>query len=220
MHSPSLANQPRTFLACLDCGVLEPNAFRHDTGNDTSAFLRRHARHRTRQLQRRPLRLSREQRWQRRDRSTSFAASDGERLYVITSEHARHGAATLYQVRPAALLPSAATPAVDKETLRRGLASALFPYQLGEEKFGRFCRVLDDIVKDLAVPQLDLVFEAEQDPSSGIARLPDTAYEELRRQSAPIFSTWEWPRIENFLTHDRDGLLAIRVHRELAALDA
>jgi len=220
MPSPSLANEPRTFLACLDCGVLEPNVSRRDRPAASGVFLSHHARHRTRQLQRRALRLSREQRWQRRDHSTAFAASDGENLYVVTHEHVGHGTPTTYQVRPAALLPTAATPAVDSETLRRGLASALFPYRLGEAKFTRFCQTLHDIVGKLAVPHLDVHFEAEQDPSSGIARLPETAYAELLSQSAPIFASWEWPRVENFLTRDRDGLLAIRVHRELAALDA
>ena len=229
MQRSPIQSEPTTFIACLDCQVLEPTAAetsgqpKCNATNDGAAngFLRTHLRHHTTRLERRDLELSSEQRWRRQNSTATFAATDGKRLYVVTGSRPSRGEPLLYHLRPGTLQAKESNLAVDEDTIRRALVSALFPYRLSASKFRRFMSTLRDVTDSLSVEELDLVFEANDDPSVGIAHMPRGAYADLARRCAGLFDPWELPRIEQFLASDiREGLLALRVRRELAALDA
>ena len=219
--------QPSTFIGCLDCRVLEPAA-QPTTRRGSPAraantvFLREHFGHHTTRLERCELNLSSDQRWWNRNSMASFAVTDGQQLYVVTGSRSAASREILYRLRPGTLQPKELNLAVDEETIRRGLASALFPYRLRATKFRRFMAALQSTIRELSAVQLDPIFEAADDPSVGIVRMPDSAYAELDRLCASLFDPWELPRMQQFLLRDREqeGLLALRVRRELAALDA
>lgn len=216
------------FLACLNCHlsvptVLDPPSCSESaTGAETDCFLRDHAGHSVTRLERYDLRLSAEQNWWRRSSGASFALTDGKQLFLVEAERVRAQGESQYRLRPATLHAREPKLAVDEETIRRGLVSALFPYRLRSTKFRRFMEALQDVIGRLSENQLDLVFEDTDDPSLAIARMPDCAYAELERLTPSLFDPWELPRIEQFLARDRDqeSLLSLRVRREIAALDA
>lgn len=223
----TVQTQPTTFIACLDCRVLEPaapSAGRHGSTAKAAGtgFLQAHSRHHTTRLERRELELSSDQRWWHRNSTASFAVTDGQRLYVVTGDRPSASREILYRLRPGTLQPKELSLAVDEDTIRRGLASALFPYRLRLTKFRRFMAALQSTVRKLSAGQLDLIFEAADNPGVGIVRMPESAYAELDRLCSTVFDPWELPRMQQFLARDReqDGLLALRVRRELAALDA
>jgi len=233
MQSIASSSPPTTFIACLDCGVLEPDpaarevavslSFKAvDTPRRATTFLHAHSRHQTTRLERREINLRSDQSARNGDSALTFAATDGEHLYVVTSKPIGNARPWSYQLRPATLQAKEPSLAVDEETIRRGLVSALFPYRLRPTTFRRFMTALHGIIRGLCPHQLDVVFEAADDLNIGIAPMPDAGYAELSRLSPTLFDPWELPRIDQFLLRDRtrESLLALRVRRELAALDA
>ena len=69
---------------------------------------------------------------------------------------------------------------------------------------------------------MEIAFDAADDPDVSIAGMPDGIYNEILARCAEIFDPWELPRVIDFLrdNRDADGLLALRVRRQVIALSA
>ena len=213
----------KTFLACHDCGLLQPIA--SAAADEVAAafaeahaeFVERHAAHRLGWLTRlgtdtyadRPL-------WDPMS-GTSFEASDGDRIYVVTTTRAAIDAPRVYHFRPGGLEVNTRVQ-LDAQDLRRGLDLEFFPHALRPTKLDRFLSVLREVIRQITPDELTIAFDAADDPSVSVAPLPDERYRELVTRCADIFDPGELPRVSKFLQDNReaDGLLALRVRREVA----
>jgi hypothetical protein len=86
----------------------------------------------------------------------------------------------------------------------------------------RFISVVHDIVSHIPPNDLEIAFDDADDPAVSIARMPTESYQELLTRCTEIFDAWEWPRVSRFLRDNRgeDGLLALRVRRQMSLLSA
>jgi hypothetical protein len=216
------------FLACHDCGVLYPVALdapAHSEENpqgddDFASFLANHASHHTARLVRqgedtasdRPL-------WDPMG-TLAFQATDGEQHYVVTACRQSIEDPRSYHFSPGELEARNSEVAVDDRDLRRALDRQFFPHALRPTKLDQFISVVHDVVRHIPLDDLEIAFDAADDPAVSVARMPTESYEEILNRCTEIFDPWEWPRVSRFLRDNRgeDGLLALRVRRQLDVL--
>jgi hypothetical protein len=219
-----------TFLACHDCQVLQPVAAEVLWSHDEAGALARealeefaacHRSHRTGHLRRcgsechadRPL-------WDPMVTLT-FAATDGERSYLVIAGRSSIDAPRVYRFQPGGLSVQCSEVAVDTADLRHGLDLQFHPYALRPTKLDRFLSAVHDIVSHIDPEDLEIAFDVADDPAASVARMPDEVYWLLVARCAEIFDPWELQRVTTFLqdNRDADGLLAIRVRRHLTVLN-
>ena len=218
------------FLACHDCGVLHPveptGPTRSDDAaqdsEDFAAFAASHASHHTARLVRqgedtasdRPL-------WDPMGTLT-FQATDGEQHYIVIGRRESIEEPRTYRFAPGELEARNSEVEVDDRDLRRGLDRQFFPHALRPTKLDRFISVVHDVVSHIPPDDLEIAFDAADDPAVSVARMPTECYQELLTRCTEIFDPWEWPRVSRFLRDNRgeDGLLALRVRRQMSLLSA
>ena len=216
-------------LACHDCGVLQPVAPVPSSWEDPTAatddyavFAAGHARHRTGWLERdgadtasdRPL-------WDPLATLT-FQATDGRQHYVVTASRESIDTARTYRFVPGILEIRTTEVAVHDGDLRRGLARHFYPHALHPTTVDRFFALVRDVVSHIHPEDLELAFDAADDPDVSIAGMPSDAYDDLLARSNDLFDASEWPRVRRFLSENRgeDGLLALRVRRQIHTVRA
>jgi hypothetical protein len=218
------------FLACHDCGVLHPVEAAGLSGlidptaasEDYAAFAADHATHHTARFIRqgddttsdRPL-------WDPLGTRT-FQATDGEQHYVVIAHRESIEEPRTYRFVPGELETRNSEVRVDDCDLRRGLDLQFFPYALRPTKLDQFISLVHDIVSHIPPDDLEIAFDAADDPAVSVARMPTESYQELLDRCTEIFDPWEWPRVSRFLRDNRgeDGLLALRVRRQISLLSA
>jgi len=218
------ASVPTMFLACHDCGVLQPIAETdaHDSDDAEAAmhegfeeFLAGHRTHRT-------ARLHRDGSESRSDRplwdpmaTVTFSATDGDLTYVVTAARTSIDAPRVYRFVPGTLTAPNSEVAIDTADLRRGLDLEFHPHALRPTKLDRFLSAVEEIIGHIDPQALDIAFDDADDPAVSVARMPDAAYRQLVGRCTEIFDAWELSRVTHFLHDNRaeDGLLALRVRR-------
>jgi len=219
------------FVACHDCAELHPVAspsaafFDDDNEDGTDAyteFLVKHRAHRVACLGRSGSEV-------RADRPLwdpmailMFEVSDGERSYVVTASRRSIEDERVYRFTTGVLAVGSSEVQIDPRDLRRGLDLQFYPHALRPTKLERFLSVVHEAIHQIDPDHLEIAFDAADDPDVCIAGLPDGAYDEIRTRCAEIFDSWELPRVMDFLhdNRDADGLLALRVRRQMVALSA
>ena len=218
------------FLACHDCGVLHPVELTGLAGcgdiapdsEDYVVFVAAHATHRTGHLIRKDGETVSEQPLWDPMGTVAFAATDGEQAYIVVARRESIEEPRTYRFTPGTLEGRNSEVLVDDSDLRRGLDRQFFPYALRPTKLDLFISVVHDIVSHIPPDTLEIAFDAADDPAISVARMPTESYQELLTRCTEIFDTWEWPRVSRFLRDNRgeDGLLALRVRRQVSMLSA
>jgi hypothetical protein len=217
------------FLACRDCGVLQPeigysagwtDGAVEDAVDAYDEFLASHRAHRTARFRRhgaethadRPL-------WDPMAR-IAFEVSDGGDPYTVRSERQAIDQPRVYHFTRGALPPTSVQTTIDAAELCRGLDLAFHPHALRPSKAERLITVMQDLVSQIAPEDVEVAFDVADDPACSIARMPDATYTALHDRCAEIFEPWELSRVQAFLRDNRDvdGLLALRVRRGANAL--
>jgi len=217
------------FAACRDCGELHPIfdsavAFLDDAGIEgTDAytqFLTRHRAHHIASLWRSGWEL-------RADRplwdplaTLTFEVTDGDQTYVVNAMRRSIEDGRLYQFAPGVLEVGNAEVQIDPHDLRRGLELQFNPQTLRPMKIDRFLAAVHEVINQIDADDLEIAFDAADDPAVSIACMPDATYDDLLARCAKIFDPREeLPRVVAFLRDNRgaDGLLALRVRRDAIA---
>jgi hypothetical protein len=216
-------------IACRDCGVLQLVPCVRSTGTDDAAeasleayrqfFTQHHAhdltwfaRHEDQLASDRPL-------WDPMA-TVTFEVTDGQRTYVATGSRTALDEPRVYGFAPGTLESASAAILVDDTDLRRGLDLEFYPRALRLAKLDRFVLAVREVVSHLNPEQLPIAFDDADDPMVSIARMPDQSYQELLVRCTEIFDPAEIDTVSKFLrdNRDEDGLLALRVRRELRTL--
>jgi hypothetical protein len=217
------------FLACQDCGVLQPVVLlepaQQDRATDSSendGFIAGHATHYTTLLVRQtPETASDRPLWDPLATLT-FQATDGEQPYIVTARRESIEEPRVYHFMPGILEARNSEVVVDDRDLRRALDLQFFPHALRPTKVERFISVVHEVVRHIPPDNLEIAFDVADDPAVSVARMPSESYQELLMRCTEIFDPSEWPRVSRFLRDNRgeDGLLALRVRRHVSVLTA
>jgi len=225
-------DRPTTsFLACRDCWVLHPipgllidytDEAREDAFAAFHEFRVHHATHNTTHLQRQRCETFADRPLWDPLVTIGFQVTDGERDYIVQAARESIDEPRVYRFLPGTIGFTSSEVIVDDHDVRRALDRAFFPHALRPTTLDRFISILHDVVSHIPPDELEIAFDAAEDPSVSIARMPNGSYDELLARSAEIFDSWEWPRVTRFLSENRgeDGLLALRVRRHAHALSA
>ena len=218
------------FLACHDCGVLHPVDATAPTrfdeaptaSEDYASFAARHATHHTARLIRQAGETASDRPLWDPMATLTFQATDGEQHYIVTAHRESIEDPRAYRFAPGELETKSSEVGVDDRDLRRGLDRQFFPHALRPTKVDRFISVVHEVVSHIPPDGLEIAFDAADDPAVSVARMPTESYEELLNRCTEIFDPSEWPRVSTFLQDNRgeDGLLALRVRRQVCALGA
>jgi hypothetical protein len=220
----------RSLVACRDCSALQPLVCVRSTQADVAAdvwrqayrdFLADHRGHDLACLARHGDALASDHALWDPMATIRFEVTDGERIYVATGSRPSLEEPRAYRFEPGTLDVVATAILVDDEDLRRGLDWEFYPHALRLVKLDRFLLVVHEIVGRLNPEELPTAFDDADDPMVSIARMPDHSYQELLARCAEIFDPTEFDIVRKFLrdNRDEDGLLALRVRRELRASD-
>jgi len=225
MHAPEVSS----FFACRDCGILHPvvdcssySTAEAEATQELSNFIAQHGAHRITHVERqgsdavsdRPI-------WDPMA-TVTFAVTDGKHVYVVSGGRRSIEEPRVYRFSAGRLEIHAAEVAVDERDLRRGLDRAVYPHAVRPSTIDRFIAAVREAVRRLRADDLEIAFDAADEPNVSVARLPEEAYGELVARGAEIFGAAEWPHISRFLDENRgeDGLLALRVRRHAAVRHA
>jgi hypothetical protein len=212
------------FLACLDCGavslVVRSAGLDAEAADEYDAFTADHAAHRTRFLYRQGTEACADRPLWDPMATITFEATDGEVAYVVTATRQSIDDPRAYAFARGRLVVSEQEVLFDTNYLRRALDSHFYPQALRPTKLDRFLSVVRDVVSHIDSEELEIAYDAADDPDVSIARLPDDRFSELVSRCAEIFDPSEFRRVVSFLTDNRaeDGLLALRVRRHLTPL--
>ncbi len=219
------------FVACRDCQALHPVAVdppmyddevTQDAVDAQRQFIAQHTAHRLTALRRHGIES-------RADRplwdplaTIIFEVTDGQRIYVATGMRRSIDEPRLYRFTPGSLELRSTEITIDGDDLRRGLDLQFYPHAIRPSKVDRFIAALDDLLHHVAADELEIAFDAAEDPAVSVARMPDAVYDELLTRCSDIFDAWEVERVRPFLRENRDddGLLTLRVRREFDVLHA
>jgi hypothetical protein len=126
----------------------------------------------------------------------------------------------VYRFAPGTLDSVGAAILVDDKDLRRGLDLEFYPHALRLGKLERFVLAVREVVSHLNPEELPIAFDDADDPMVSVSRMPDPSYQELLARCTEIFDPTELDTVSKFLrdNRDEDGLLALRIRRELRAL--
>jgi hypothetical protein len=218
----------RSLVACRDCSLLQPLVYIRPTQADDSAdawrqayrdFLAEHSGHDIACFARHGDALASDHALWDPMATIRFEVTDGERIYVATGSRPSLEEPRVYRFGPGTLDMVGTVILVDDEDLRRGLDWEFYPHALQIGKLDRFLLVMHEIVGRLNPEELSIAFDDADDPMVSIARMPDRSYQELLARCAEIFDSTELDTVSKFLrdNRDEDGLLALRVRRELRA---
>jgi len=221
----------RHFLACHDCGILQPvvhvTSLRFDDVADDAladykAFVANHAAHRTDRLRRTGFESRADRPLWDPMATLTFAVTDGQHDYVVTAARTSIEEPRDYRFARGLLEMTNAEVAIDEADLRRGLDLEFYPHVLRATKVEQFMALVRDVICNVSPDKLELAFDDTNDPAVSIAPLPDALYERLAEQCADIFDAWESARVRTFLheNRDADGLLALRIRRHFRTLAA
>jgi hypothetical protein len=220
----------RSLIACRDCSVLQPLVCVRSTQADDAAdvwheaycgFLADHQGHDLACFARHGDALASDHALWDPMATIRFEVSDGDRIYVATGSRSSLEEPRVYRFGPGTLDVVGTAILVDDEDLRRGLDWEFYPHALRLGKLDRFLLVVHEIVGRLNPEELPIAFDDADDPMVSIARMPDRSYRELLARCAEIFDATELDTVSKFLrdNRDEDGLLTLRVRRELRTSD-
>lgn len=212
------------FLACRDCGVLQPMISHasewaddalEDALNAYDEFLAGHRAHRTAAFDRQRSETHSDLPLWDPMAMIAFEVTDGHHTYIVSSARQSIEEPRVYRFTPGTLPMQRAAASIDDGDFRRGLDLAFHPHALRPSKVNRFMSVLHALVGQIPPDELEIAFDVADDPALSIARMPDAIYEALLDCCADIFDPWELSRIQEFLhqNRDADGLLAVLVRR-------
>lgn len=223
IHAP----EARAFFACCDCGILHPVAdcsdfSEDDTVQELSDFIAQHGSHRITQVERQGIDAVSDRPVWDPMATVTFAVSDGRQVYVVNGGRHSIDEPRVYRFSAGVLEIRAAQVTVDDRDLRRGLDRAVYPHVVRPNSVERFIRIVHEAIKQLSPDDLEIAFDAADEPNVSVARLPEETYAELVARGAEIFDAAEWPPVSRFLAENRgeDGLLAVRVRRHATAQPA
>jgi len=219
------------FVACHDCAELHPVVgpstalFEDSDGEGTDAyteFLAKHRAHRIACLLRSGSEVRADRPLWDPMATLMFEVSDGERSYVVNASRPSIEDERVYRFTNGALEVGSSEVQIDPRHLRRGLDRQFYPHALRPTKIDRFLSVVHNAIHQIDPDHLVIAFDDADDPAVCIAGMPDGVYNEILVQCAKIFDPWELPRVIEFLRDNReaDGLLALRVRRQVVALSA
>ncbi len=219
------------FLACDECGVLQPLVDRRDPRTDEAIksaiddviqFLDDHRTHQLTECCRSSPDLAGDGPLWDPMTTLNFEVTDGHTTYVVTASRPSIDEPRTYVFVPGALKVQSSEVGIDDDDIRRGLDMEFHPHALRSTKLDRFVSALQEVISHINPENLPIVFDAAEDPAVSVARMPDELYEELLNHCVEIFDPWELRRVSNFLRDNReaDGLLALRVRRHLGILTA
>jgi hypothetical protein len=216
-------------IACRGCSVLQPVACVRSTGPDDAVeasreayrqFFAEHHAHDLMWFARHGNELASDRALWDPMATVTFEVTDGQRTYVATGSRSSLEEPRVYRFAPGTLDSMEAAILMDDTDLRRGLDLHFYPHALRLGKLDRFVLAVREVVSHLNPAELPIAFDDVSDPMVSVARMPDQSYEELLARCAEIFDPAEIDTVSKFLrdNRDEDGLLALRVRRELRAL--
>jgi hypothetical protein len=219
------------FLACRDCAVVHPVAQPSHAWPDEAMdvafeaygeFICAHLTHHIDELRRSGSEAQADRPLWDPMAVISFEATDGIESYVVTSSRESIDGPRIYRFGLGRLAVKSSAVDIDDDDLRRALDREFYPQALRPTKLDRFVCALREVVSHVNPAELAIAFDTADDPATSIARMPDATYQELVTRCAEIFDAAELQRVSEFLRDNRneDGLLALRVHRQLAVVTA
>ncbi len=217
------------FIACRDCGELQPvhaNALtRSDAAGEAALnayndFLARHRAHRLACFHRYGSESVSDRPFWDPMATITFEVTDGERAYVVQAGRQSIDDERRYRFFPGALEVENSEVHIRPSDLRHALDRQFYPHALRPTKVDRFLSAVRDVISQIDPDELAIAFDAADDPTVSIARMPEAIFDDLLARCADIFDPWELPRVVSFLGDNRreDGLLALRIRRPLAVL--
>jgi hypothetical protein len=111
---------------------------------------------------------------------------------------------------------------LDVALVRRALDRHFFPQVVSQRKIDAFVGAASDLVGRLDPMDVETSYDDADVPNAAIGPLPDDVCDALLHRCAGIFDEWELQRVRGFVEENRDeyGVLAVRVHRQLALASA
>jgi hypothetical protein len=146
----------------------------------------------------------------------ALQVTDGNGFFILRGERQSINEPRLYHFSAGNFVVRRTRVNIDTRDLRRGLDLELYPHTVRTALVDRFIDLLLELVGRVQPENLDVAFDASDDPSVSIARMPAEVYEALYGRCSEIFPTDDLVRVRKFLDDNRfeDGLLALRVRRE------
>jgi hypothetical protein len=212
----------RNFIACRDCGFLQPVAAGTETLYEPDErfeamheFIVIHAGHRVAELRREKPALTADRPLWDPMATIRFEVTDGSGSFVVTCSRDSIDEPRTYRFCPGTLELQRHEVAIDDADLRRGLDLEFHPHAVRPTKLDRFISILHDAVRDLEPEELDVCYDAPDDPSVSIARMPEATFRAVYAACENIFDAWELQHVHRFLQANRsdDGLLVLRIRR-------
>lgn len=145
----------------------------------------------------------------------TFEINDGHEVYTATASRSAIDEPRRYRFAAGPLPALGAEVEIDVHDLRRSLDLEFYPHALRPTKVDNLIKVLNERIGGLDGAQLDIAFDAPDDPTVSIAAIPPDTLEAVIAASAAIFEPWELDKVIRFLRDNshEDGLLALRIRR-------
>jgi hypothetical protein len=223
------APEARSFFACCDCGILHPvvecaayAAAEDDATQELSNFIAQHGAHRITHVERQDAEAVSDRPLWDPMATVIFPVTDGTQVYIVRGGRRSIDEPREYRFSVGVWDLHASEVTVDDSDLRRGLDRAVYPHAVRPSSIDRFIGALHDAIRHLRPEDLEIAFDAADEPNVSVARLPEATYAELVTRGAEIFDAAEWPSVRGFLDENRgeDGLLALRVRWQAAVRSA
>jgi len=150
-----------------------------------------------------------------------FEVGCGLETFVVRASRTSIDSPRLYEFVPGSIQSGKRSVEIDEPYLRSALDRHFFPQLLQPATVDGFVTLLHSLVQETPTG-IETSFDDVDDPSVGIAPLPDDLYRQLTARSAEIFDRAEVDRIASFIDTNRfeDGALALHVRSQPAVLAA
>jgi hypothetical protein len=219
------------FLLCRSCRLLHPLGVdgldlpKEDVeafAFELQIFRSEHAEHGVEEAMRLPGPSTHDRRmWDPMASSWFHVTARGDTLLVrgwrTSIDEPRH-----YSLEPSLPVIETGPVVLEVALVRRALDRHFFPQVVSQRKIDAFVTVASDLVGRLDPTDVQTSYDDADVPNAAIGPLPDDVCDALLLHCAAIFDQWELQRVRRFVEENRNeyGVLAVRVHRQLALASA
>jgi len=218
------------FLLCRSCGVLcavdvamvKPGGPEPSLDEDVATFEDTHRHHRIERASRLPTPAVHDRALWDPMGTMWFEVGCGAETLVVRASRESIDSPRSYELVPGSIQLRKSSVEIDEPYLRSALDRHFFPHLLRPTTVDRFVALLRTLAQEAEGTEIETSFDDADDPTIGIAPLPDDLYQQLTARSAEVFEVSEVGRLASFIDTNRfeDGALALRVRNQPAVLAA
>ena len=151
-----------------------------------------------------------------------FEVACNRETFLVRASRTSIDTARCYELVPGSIQCGRSAVEFDEPYLRSALDRHFFPHLLRPTTIDQFVTLLRSLVGEMHCEDIETSFDDANDPTVGIAPLPDPLGDQILARCAEMFDEWEVERVASFVDTNRfeDGALALRVRQQPVVMAA